>query len=244
MNLANSPSPCRATVRGFTLTEVLVVIVIIVVIAAFSFTGLRRMRDYADKVNSTRNLSQLQIANTSYAADHSGRYASLYATDDNGARIGYWFQDPVFLSYLIGDVTNASGEPVRAVPSSHLDPKVYRARKNGYPSMAASYGMNETGLMAQTGPNVRAAHNMNRVRNPAGAMAFATATDYRVGYNSRFTGPELGRTTNGSIAYRHGGKALVAYFDGHVGEMSKADIKMIDETRGGRSNSFWTPTAR
>jgi prepilin-type N-terminal cleavage/methylation domain-containing protein len=136
--------------RGFTLIELMVVILIIIVIAALSLTGMRRMRDDADKVNSIKNLSQLQLANASYAADHNGRYVSL----------------------------------------------------------------------------------------------FATATDYRVSYNGRFswTGGQA-RSNNGAMAYRYGGKALVTYFDGHAGEMSKADIKEFDSSRGGKNSSFWSPKA-
>jgi hypothetical protein len=222
----------------------MVVILIIIVIAALSLTGLRRMRDYADKVNSIKNLSQLQLANASYASDHGGRYVSLYATDDEGARTGYWYQDPTYLGYLTGDSENPSGKPLRAAPSSNLDPKVYRAGKAMYYSMAASYGMSESGLMGQTGPNVQAAHSMSKIPNPAGAMAFATATDYRVGYGGRFSWTEdQARSNNGAMAYRYGGKALVVYFDGHAGEMTKADIKEIDSSRGGKNNAFWKPTA-
>ena len=32
---------------------------------------------------------------------------------------------------------------------------------------------------------------------------------------------------NGKIAYRYGGKALVAYFDGHVGEVTPEDMKQF-----------------
>lgn len=234
--------------RGFTLTELLVAIVIIVVIAALSMSGFRRARDYADKANSTRNVSQLHLANAAYAADHNGRYVSLYATDEDGKRTGFWFQDPTYLSYLIGDVKDASGKPIRAVPTRYLDPKVIRAKSNattGASGMAASYGMNDNGLMAQTGPNVQAANHVHRVSQPARSMAFATANDYRINYGSRFSWKEgQVRSTNGSIAYRYGGKALVVYYDGHVGEMSMGDLREIDKSRGGNANPFWKPTAQ
>lgn len=227
---------------GFTLVELLVVITIIIVIAAISLTGMRRLRDYAEKANSLKNISQLHLANTSYASDHSGRYVSLYATDENGSRTGFWYQDPTYLGYLTGESETSSGRPLRAAPSSSLDPKVYRERKSMHHSMAASYGMSESGLMGMSGPNVNAAHYMHRIPNPAMAMAFATATDYRIGYNARFTWTESQPRATSAIAYRHGGKALVVYFDGHAGEMSRADIKDID-SRGGKNNAFWNPRA-
>jgi prepilin-type N-terminal cleavage/methylation domain-containing protein/prepilin-type processing-associated H-X9-DG protein len=229
--------------RGFTLTELLVVIVIIVVLAALSITGIQRMRDGADKVTSSRNLSQLQFANASYAADHNGVYVPLYATNDEGARTGFWYQDPTYLSYLIGDVSDAAGKPVRAVPPAYLDSKVYRARKSMYYSMAASFGMSESGLMGRTGPNVKAAHSMNQIPNPAGAMAFATATVYRVGYNARFAWADEQPRTASAIAYRHAETAVIVYFDGHIAAVSKGDIKEIDSSRGGKNHAFWNPRA-
>jgi prepilin-type N-terminal cleavage/methylation domain-containing protein len=235
---------CRETRRGFTLVELMVVILVIIVIAALSLTGMRRFRDYADKVNSSRNLSLLQLANASHAADHNGRYVAIQAYDENGARTGYGYQDPTYLGYLTGDVDDTSGKPLRAAPSSFLDPKVYRARKTMYYSMSASYGMLDSGLMGQAAPNARPAHQMNAITYPSAAMVFATATDYRINYNGRFSWTEdQARSNNGALAYRYGGKALLVYYDGHIGEMTKADIQEIDKSRGGKNNPLWKPTA-
>ena len=239
-------TPQRTSFRigqGFTLVELLVVVLIIAVLAALSFTGFRRLQEGAEKVKSVRNLSQLQIANASYASDHSGRYVSLYATDDEGARTGFWYQDPTYLGYLTGQPETSADKPMRAAPSSFLDPKVYRARKSMYYSMAASFGMSESGLMGLTGPNVKAAHSLNNIPNPAGAMAFATATDFRVGYNARLSWTEDQPRAASAIAYRYSDKALVVYFDGHANEMSRGDIKEIDKSRGGKNNAFWSPKA-
>jgi prepilin-type processing-associated H-X9-DG protein len=52
--------------------------------------------------------------------------------------------------------------------------------------------------------------------------------------------PEMreGKTNTQDLAYRHGDKLLVVYFDGHAGEMTKADILEIDK-KGGANNVFW-----
>lgn len=227
--------------RGFTLVELLVVITIIVVLAALSVGTTFRMRDQAFKANSIRNIAQLQIANASYAADHSGSYAPIYAYDDQGVRIGFWYQNPEFLGNLAGDVRGAAGDLARSAPVSMLDPKVYRAKKGFHQSMAASYGMNDNGITGVHGPNVAPSHKLGQVPNPSESMAFATTTDYRATYNSRFKWKGVdGKTSDGALAYRHGGKVLVVYFDGHVGELSQGDMKSID-AKGGKDSSFWNP---
>jgi prepilin-type processing-associated H-X9-DG protein len=81
-------------------------------------------------------------------------------------------------------------------------------------------------------------------------MAFSTAIDFRVTYNSRFNWKLENQLDSrqapgsvGAMAYRHKDTALVVYFDGHVGEITQGEMKAIDG-RGGKSNPFWNPKAR
>jgi prepilin-type N-terminal cleavage/methylation domain-containing protein len=239
------PFQCdRPTVRrGFTLIELLVVILIIAVLAALAFLGTRRVRDMADKATSIRNLSQLQVANVSYAADHNGRCVPIRANDSSG-KPTRWFQDRDYLSNLIGEFVDASGEQSDSIPFSLMDPKVLRGKNSGYDKIYSSYGMNDTTLQLGGEPDLNSGHHMNQVLDPSRTMIFATATDFRVTYNSRykwnFDHPNDSKTAAGDIAYRHGDKILAVYFDGHVGEMSKGDLQAID-ARGGKNNAFWRP---
>jgi prepilin-type N-terminal cleavage/methylation domain-containing protein/prepilin-type processing-associated H-X9-DG protein len=237
-------NPRSAVRRGFTLTELLVVILIIAALAALSFLGIRRIREVADKASSTRNLAQLQVANVAYATDNNGNFVSIRVNDENG-KTTRWFEDSNFLRNLTGEVLDSSGNQVKTVPVQMLDPKVVRARKPLFDRLYTSYGMNDTGLKLGSEPNLNSSHKLGRMPDPARSMAFATATDFRITYNSRFNwdfeNPNDSKTADGSIAYRHGEKVLVVYFDGHVGEMSKADFKEIDKSKGGKSSAFWKP---
>lgn len=235
-------NPSSGIRPGFTLIELLVVITIIAVLGTLAFLGTNRVRAMANKTTSIRNLSQLQIANVSYAADHSGKGVPIRANDENG-NASRWFQDVKFLANL----TSQSAEQLEksnatAIPLEMLDPKVVRARKPLYDRVYTSYRMNDTGLLLGGEPDLKSGHNLNQVSDPTRTMAFATATDFRVTYNSRykwsFESPRDEKTSNGEIAYRHGDKVLAVYFDGHVGEMSKADFEKIDKS-GGKSNAFW-----
>lgn len=233
---------------GFTLTELLVVIVIIAIISALSLLGIRRMRDMADKSSAIRSLSQLQLANMSYATDNAGKYVPKQFNGEKGERLGWWFQVPEFLNYLRGEVTGPDGLPSKTVSLSFLDPKVVRARRPFYDSIAGSFGINETGVASSGGvANARHAHTVATVTEPSQSMAFASATDLGVQYRSRLTwfsrmlDNREGKTTTGDLAYRHGDKIIVVYFDGHVGELSKFDILEIDKNKAGARSAFWKP---
>jgi len=228
---------------GFTITELLVVIAIIAVIAALSMVSIGRIRDMADKTSAIRSLSQLQIANVSYSTDNNGNYVPFLLNDENGKRAGYWYQVPEFLNYFRGEAYDKNGNPSKSVPLSMLDPKVVRAKLRFYNSMAGSFGLNVTGLPASGGvPSATPSHSVTSISKPEQSMAFASATDVRVVYNSRFNWKGVeGKTSDGGIAYRHGDKVIVVYFDGHVGEMTKGEIKEIDKSKGGSKSAFWRP---
>lgn len=228
--------------RGFTLTELLVVILIIASLAALAFLGTRKVQDMASKANSIRNLSQLQIANLAYATDHNGRCVPIRVNDDKGNPTR-WFQDLKFLANLTGKSTEELQQNrTTPIPLDLLDPKVVRARKPLYDRVYTSYGMNDTGLPLGGDPDLSSAHNLSQMPDPSRSMAFATATDFRITYNSRykwdFKNPQDVKTSNGEIAYRHGKKVIAVYFDGHCGEISEADLEKIDKS-GGKNHLFW-----
>jgi prepilin-type N-terminal cleavage/methylation domain-containing protein/prepilin-type processing-associated H-X9-DG protein len=233
---------------GFTLTELLIVIVIIVTLAALSVVGIRRMRDMADKTAVMRSLSQIQLANASYATDNAGKYLPKQFNGSTGGREGWWYDVPEFLVNFRGEVMGSDGKPSKTVPLSMLDPKVVRTKRSFYNSMAGSFGYNETGIPSSGGmANARYSYTVATIPKPEQSMAFATATDVSLQYRSRLTwfsrapGMRDVKTSTGDIAYRHGDKIIAIFFDGHVEEVSKAQIEAIDKTKGGANSAFWRP---
>jgi prepilin-type N-terminal cleavage/methylation domain-containing protein/prepilin-type processing-associated H-X9-DG protein len=229
---------------GFTLTELLVVILIIAVLAALSLTVFQRMRNTADKVSATRSLSQLQIANASFAGDNNGRYVGFRIDDEDGNRIGWWYQVPEFLNYFRGEVDLVNGQPSKEIPLQMLDPKVVRAKQKLYNSMAGSFGINVNGLPSTSVKDAERYYNTHNVSKPEQSMAFGSASDVSLRYGARFKwdGKE-GVTHDSRVAYRHGNKALFVYFDGHVAELSRDEIKALDN-KGGSKHPFWLPNQK
>jgi prepilin-type N-terminal cleavage/methylation domain-containing protein len=129
MKKNNSTNRSAIVRRGFTLTELLVVILIIGIFATLVFFVTNRIRAMAYKAGSIRNLSQLQIANMSYATDHNGICVPLLRNDENG-NLKRWFQNLDFLANLTGnpDLEQIESNPT-PIPLEMLDPKVVQAKK-------------------------------------------------------------------------------------------------------------------
>ena len=232
---------------GFTLVELLVVITIIIVLAALSFMGFSRIRESSETALAISNMRQLQVANVSYSTDHNGRYMTYLYVDPDGGKT-YWYRDLEFLAYLTGNQELAGKNPSdvnmnTVVPQNLLDPTVVRAKKRAYTSLSASFGVSYEFMKIQTNEDgsqerfVRA----SQLTNPSRTAAFVSATDSAAAYASRklwWSSPVEGKTTNGKMAFRHGDKAVVAYYDGSTGTITKQDIDRFD-ANGGKNNPFW-----
>lgn len=235
-------TPIHRPRPGFTLVETLVVIVIIAVLAVLVIVGVTRMRAAGDRATTVAVLRQLQLANHSYATDHNGQYVPLSSMDENENRINDWHQSSVFLAYLTGDSTALDKNQVvtTKVPVSVLDPIVVRSKKRLWDKLFASYGYNQEGMPALKANSDRC-FKVSQVTSPSRTAAFITATDWIVSYKSRFiweTDPVEGKSTDQRIAYRHGNKAIVVYYDGSSGFVTPGDIRAID-AKGGATHPFW-----
>ena len=119
-----------------------------------------------------------------------------------------------------------------------------------YKSIVASFGYMTSGMPGQGWgvPAAAPSFRISQLTSPERTGAFITGTDWNVGYAHRFlwqgAAAVEGFTPDQKLAYRHNGKALVVYYDGHVGEISMADVKKINSTGGGSANIFWKGDAK
>ena len=237
--------------HGFTLVELLVTVTIIIFIAALALSGFSRLRKSGDRSTAMRNLSQLQLANISYPQDHGGQFVPVSEFNDTGGVYVAWMDNPDFLAFLKGDAASryADGKVDRTLPISLMDPATVRAKRNEYDKLRANFGFNDHGLPGGTWgqPNTKRSFRGSQLTSPERTAAFMTATDWNVNYGARFRwqGAEAveGASTNQKTAYRHNDKALVVYYDGHLEQISMADMGRFDSL-GGSNNIFWKGDAR
>ncbi len=234
-------------VAGFTLVELLVVILIIVSLAAISSLGIIKMRASGDKAAAVSVMHQMAIANTTYSVDHNGQFVPIVTKDENDAIAMEWYRDPEFRTYLTGDPneTEKDASQLLKAPESVIDRVVLRAKQRQYERLSASYGFNSTGLQwPKSIYSPKMSYNLQQVTSPGRTAFIVTATNYMVSYAGRnlwWDAPVEGKTTTDKMAFRHGGKAIVIYYDGSSGFVSKDDIKRFD-ANGGVSNPFWKAT--
>jgi prepilin-type N-terminal cleavage/methylation domain-containing protein len=241
MKLRNSRHYATHLARGFTLVELLVVIVIIVTLAALSFLGLSRMRAAGDRAATVGTMRQLQVANHAFAIDHSGQFVPLQSKDEKGG-ISTWHQNSTFLAYLTSDESALNRNELinNNPPVSILDPIVVRSKKRLWNKLFASYGYNQEN-MPTFGPSLDKSFKISQITNGARSAAFVSGTDHYMKYSGRLLWTKTsteGKSTDGRMAFRHDGKAIVVYYDGSSGFITQADIKAYD-AKGGVNNPFW-----
>lgn len=241
--MKNPPRQPAAT--GFTLVELLVVIVIVATLAALSMLGFSRARAAGDRATAMSTIRQLQMANHSYAVENNGKYVPLTSEDgsDESKNLG-WVDNALFLSFLTGDRTalDEGRRKITEVPTSILDPIVLRAKERLYLKLFASYGYVVDGMVKTTSGSVtETGFRVSQITNPSRSAAFITATDHHAKYSGRFIWNSAsleGKSTNGRLAFRHGGRAIVAYYDGSTGLITQEELRAID-AKGGKSHPFW-----
>ena len=237
---------------GFTLVEILVTFTIVVVLATIAAMLTKKLRSSADTTTAMRRISAYAHANSLYAADHGGKYVAAYSFDEDGLPGIPWHYNPEFLQALLGealDIENAEEfEGVDGLPEQILDPVVVRAKKRYWSRISASFAYNNENVPGGGWgqPGTSRAHTIHSVKNPSESFAFITATDWIANYGGRYLWlktPEEGKTENSKIAYRHQGKAVAVFYDGHTEMISVDDMKRFDRF-GGPNNIFWGGTRR
>lgn len=208
--------------RGFTLLELMVCVAIVATLALVVFQMAGRSKMRANQAVSTLNLRSLVVANWGYAADH-GTFCPAQEKQNrirwHGGRDGWKGKfDPAkgFLTPYFGE-----SDRVGICPEfrGHI------AGADSFENGSGGYGYNAI-YIGGTPADPFSPERPANVAEPARTLMFATtALAKRDGLQEYpFAEPRRSVTPDGalssglqpSVHFRFGGKALVAWCDGHV----------------------------
>ncbi|EIP99246.1 prepilin-type N-terminal cleavage/methylation domain-containing protein [Opitutaceae bacterium TAV1] len=207
--LRRSPSSPPPRISAFTLIELLTVIAIIGILAAILIPTVSKVRKSARLGKATSNIRQLQVGNILLATENRGQYVAPMLA--NGT---WWYQQTSYNRCL--NFQGAKDDAARLNP-------VYRSTVADPPAGWPDFGYNRTGLSEA---ELATGYNQSRILNPSRRIAFMDAlfTLIRIEDKDLYAGVE--KRKNGlsfEPAYRHDGKALVAFWDAHVRLVPRAE---------------------
>jgi prepilin-type N-terminal cleavage/methylation domain-containing protein/prepilin-type processing-associated H-X9-DG protein len=208
--------------RGFTLLELMVCVVIVAMLGLVVFQMAGRSKMRANQVVSTLNLRSLVVANWGYVADH-GNYCPAQEKKNrirwHGGRDGWKAPfDPAkgFLSPYLGE-----SDRVGVCPEF----RDHVGGSDSFENGSGGYGYNAI-YIGGTPADPFAPERPSNVPEPARTLMFATTAlakrsglqEYPFAEPMRAVTPDgaLSSALQPSVHFRFGGRALVAWCDGHV----------------------------
>jgi len=197
--------------------EILVVIAVVGVLTGITLVALPRVRESANSAKCQGNLRQIVSSAMLYANDHGGNYLPPIANPSSGYQ--QWMFNHDFMD-LVGYTTN--GTDTSTLPDYFRCPT---AQSQGS-TLNINYGCNITGI-GISASNYKTAGYTPRLKllaSPAQLIYFMDALDWWVQFSKadQYVGTEAPMTQ--VAAYRHHGGANVAFFDGHVAWMPRAEL--------------------
>lgn len=218
-------------IGGFTLVELLVVIVVIALLTAIAVPVFQRAKQSAWRAVSTHSLQQMNTAGASYRADHDGEFWRYREDMADGTSWWFGFETTASKAKPEGqrslDLSRGPLGPYAAAAGGvQSDPAFlqFSARyKPKFTNSTCGYGYNVLlgGGPLGTGQPPRA----TRFEHPADIVIFATCAQVNT-----FQAPATAKnpmieefyllsSTETTVHFRFGGKALAAMLDGSVREL-------------------------
>lgn len=246
--------------RGFTLLELLVVIAIIAVLAALLLASLQKSRSAGQSVQCMQNLRELAAANIGYVREHDGRYCFAQDVKNNLRWHGVRISSSKPFDGTQGPLSSYLGREARVkiCPAFQKFLSGSKSFENG----SGGYGYNEI-YIGGTPADPWTGELLANVPNPATTIMFSDTgisratgvQEYPFCEPPQWVSPSgvLAGALSPSVHFRHGGRANVAWCDGHVtaeapGTLGKKNTYGGDDKKNligwfgpSRDNGYWNP---
>lgn len=205
--------------HGFTLIELLVVVAVIGLLVALLFPAVRGAIETARRAECGNNLRQMAAAALLYAADHEGFLPPSSVRDFDVRREISWeeFLWPQGTELRTHQCPSFRGE-------ANWEGDIHTGYNYNASYLGARY-IRRNGVMSPVGsPSAR----LSQVRRPAETAMFGDG-EFSGGANKFMRSPQPGRldvdaslAAGGMQGFRHGGRTMVAFVDGHVAHLVHA----------------------
>jgi prepilin-type N-terminal cleavage/methylation domain-containing protein/prepilin-type processing-associated H-X9-DG protein len=227
----------RLRTAGFSLIELLVVVAVIGILAGVMLPALQKARRSGNTAVCVNNLRQLGLGAQLYWGDYDNNpFPYKFGATNNGDI--YWFGwiERGAEGARKFDVTQGILYPyvkdgVRTCPELNYALAEFKLKATG---AAYGYGYNLNLSPAPNGPKLK----MNEIARPADLAVFADAA--QVNTFQAPASPEhpmleefyYFNTAEATVHFRHGGKAVTVFCDGHVAGQSAAPGSMDNRLPG------------
>ena len=228
------------SIRAFTLIELLVVLAIIAMLAAMLLSAITVVKKAAQATSCANNLRQLVLADLGYVNDNAGQtLPTCY-----GWFTRMWSADSAFLDAWTGSTATTEDRFPLKLLCSAANPR----SAAGTVTIGLSYGMNITigewwdiGTFLNNDWSAPVSRDLASFARPSGLVAFGDAlcpwlsvnsadpaSNSPSGYWKSGTPAPEGVMLDHAVAFRHGTRANVAYFDGHVKASAPLELYVLD----------------
>lgn len=220
-------------VAGFSLLELLVVLAVLGILVGLMAPVLARARTLGRSVQCLQQLRQLVVAAQVYTDNHEGWFP-----------VAYRFEVREGVRYAMSwDFTVVEGQPSRvqpgilwegqSSPAVHQCPE-YRGPANWGADPYTGYNYNTSYLGHGEFESVPEPARLGQVRQPAATVIFGDG-QYGGGANKfmRAPWPNPGDAAfrgrwAGTQGFRHGGRTLAAFVDGHAEGLTRRYVENAD----------------
>lgn len=254
----------RAALRGMTLVELLVVIAILIILIALLVPGLNKAKEVAEAAKNTSNLKQIATATLNWAADNGSKLPSpqypggmepppgvsaesFFPKHYNLAESGLWLDGVVFAEIYMKESkdgvtttyevdeegTHLKGTIFESTISVKRDPTETNWHKHSYAMNANLQYDRIYEQIDSTDPYLTEKTLSNLLFAPRAMLYIDSIETNVVRYE------DLDEIADTIEKRWKGGKAIVAFLDGHAERLKENEIPREDPQSDRESSRFW-----